>query len=133
MSALSFNVVRVDQENSLTSLTVQDSGQIVPGGLAVVIKPTGPPKLCKTDEIGEICLHAPSTASRYYGLKGITTQNFQVQPCNDDKPLGPANYVRSGLIGFMTPEGLAFVIGNKNSMMSVSGRQHSADDSMSFS
>uniref|UniRef100_A0A914XY41 AMP-dependent synthetase/ligase domain-containing protein n=1 Tax=Panagrolaimus superbus TaxID=310955 RepID=A0A914XY41_9BILA len=129
MSALSFNVVRVDQENSLTSLTVQDSGQIVPGGLAVVIRPTGSPKLCKTDEIGEICLHAPSTASRYYGLKGITTQNFQVQPLSsDDKPLGPANYVRSGLIGFMTPEGLAFVIGNKSSMMSISGRQHSADD-----
>ena len=129
MSALSYNVVRVDQENSLTSLTVQDSGQIVPGGLAVVVKSSGSPKLCKTDEIGEICLHAPSTASGYYGLKGQTTQVFQVQPLsNEDKPLGPANYVRSGLIGFMTPEGLAFVIGNKNSMMTVSGRQHSADD-----
>lgn len=32
MSALSYGVIRVDQENSLTSLTLQDCGQIMPGG-----------------------------------------------------------------------------------------------------
>ena len=31
MSGLSFGVVRVDQENSLTSLTLQDCGQVMPG------------------------------------------------------------------------------------------------------
>uniref|UniRef100_A0A7E4W3K9 AMP-binding domain-containing protein n=1 Tax=Panagrellus redivivus TaxID=6233 RepID=A0A7E4W3K9_PANRE len=129
MAALSYNVVRVDQENSLTSLTVQDSGQIVPGGLAVVIRPNGPARLCKTDEIGELCIHAPSTASGYFGLKGQTAAAFQVQPLgHDDQALGPANYVRSGLVGFMTPEGLAFIIGNRSGLMTVGGRQHSADD-----
>lgn len=31
MSGLSYGVVRVDQENSLTSLTLQDCGQVMPG------------------------------------------------------------------------------------------------------
>lgn len=30
MSGLSYGVVRVDQENSLTSLTLQDCGQVMP-------------------------------------------------------------------------------------------------------
>jgi hypothetical protein len=33
MQGLSYGVVRVDQENSLTSLTLQDCGQVMPGGL----------------------------------------------------------------------------------------------------
>lgn len=33
MQGLSYGVVRVDQENSLTSLTLQDCGQVLPGGL----------------------------------------------------------------------------------------------------
>lgn len=32
MSALSYGVIRVDQENSLTSLTLQDCGLVLPGG-----------------------------------------------------------------------------------------------------
>lgn len=36
MSALSYGVIRVDQENSLTSLTLQDCGQIMPGGMNVL-------------------------------------------------------------------------------------------------
>lgn len=38
MSALSYGVVRVDQENSLTSLTLQDAGQVLPGGNGVLRK-----------------------------------------------------------------------------------------------
>lgn len=32
MQGLSHGVVRVDSENSLTSLTLQDCGQVMPGG-----------------------------------------------------------------------------------------------------
>ena len=32
MHALSYGVVRVDSENNLTSLTLQDCGQVLPGG-----------------------------------------------------------------------------------------------------
>ncbi|XP_044015309.1 disco-interacting protein 2-like isoform X1 [Aphidius gifuensis] len=38
MSGLSYGVVRVDQENSLTSLTLQDCGQVMPGSVVVVVK-----------------------------------------------------------------------------------------------
>ncbi|KAK0426918.1 hypothetical protein QR680_009967 [Steinernema hermaphroditum] len=129
MSALSHSVVIVEQENALTSLTLQDAGQVIPGGVAVVVKLSGPPRLCKTDEVGEICIHANSTGSGYWGLDGVSANTFKVEPLGiDDKPLGPVQYVRSGLIGFLGPEGLIFVIGNKSSLMNVSGRQHSADD-----
>lgn len=72
--------------------------------MAVVIKPYGPAKLCKADEIGEICLHAPSTANCYFGLKGVSQQSFAVNPlAPDESQLGSVNYVRSGLIGFLGP------------------------------
>jgi hypothetical protein len=35
MSALSHGVVRVDNENSLTSLTLQDAGQVITGGAVI--------------------------------------------------------------------------------------------------
>jgi hypothetical protein len=43
MAGLSFGVVRVDQENSLTSLTLQDCGQVIVGN-----KKTRPKKPKKT-------------------------------------------------------------------------------------
>ncbi|KAL3076785.1 hypothetical protein niasHS_011522 [Heterodera schachtii] len=130
MLALSHCVVRVDQqENSLTSLTLQDTGQVLPGGMAVVVKLCGAPRLCRADEVGEICLHAPSAAVCYHGLKGLSQNTFAVLPLgSDDKPIGPLEYVRSGLAGFLGPEGLIFTVGCKQSLLHVSGRVHSADD-----
>lgn len=78
MAALSYGVVRVDQENSLTSLTLQDAGQVLPGGVAVVVKISGPPKLCKADEIGEICLYSHSMGTAYWGLEGVSANTFKV-------------------------------------------------------
>lgn len=104
MSALSYGVVRVDQENSLTSLTLQDAGQVLHGCTAVVVKMQGTPNLCKADEIGEICLYGKSAASAYWGLEGISNQVFHVDPvAADGRPLGAVQYVRSGLIGFLGP------------------------------
>jgi hypothetical protein len=37
MSGLSYGVVRVDQENSLTSLTLQDCGQVMPGSQFIFV------------------------------------------------------------------------------------------------
>ncbi|EYC28820.1 hypothetical protein Y032_0007g3447 [Ancylostoma ceylanicum] len=129
MAALSHSVVRVDKENSLTSLTLQDAGQVIPGGSVVVVKQTGPPRLCRADELGEICLCANSTGHAYWGLEGVSAATFKAEPLGaDDRPLGPRRYVRSGLIGFMGPDGLVFVVGRRTAQLSVSGRQHSADD-----
>ncbi|PIO67507.1 AMP-binding enzyme [Teladorsagia circumcincta] len=55
--------------------------------------------------------------------------DWRIEPLGaDDRPLGPRRYVRSGLIGFMGPDGLVFVVGRRTAQLSVSGRQHSADD-----
>ncbi|EPB73586.1 hypothetical protein ANCCEY_07322 [Ancylostoma ceylanicum] len=102
MAALSHSVVRVDKENSLTSLTLQDAGQVIPGGSVVVVKQTGPPRLCRADELGEICLCANSTGHAYWGLEGVSAATFK--------------------------DGLVFVVGRRTAQLSVSGRQHSADD-----
>ncbi|XP_071446233.1 disco-interacting protein 2 homolog C [Hetaerina americana] len=129
MSGLSYGVVRVDQENSLTSLTLQDCGQVMPGCVIVVVKIEGQSYLCKTDEVGEICVQSAATGNQYWGLQGLTNSTFRVQPLQGDgKPLGEGEYVRSGLLGFLGPGGLVFVCGSRDGLMTVTGRKHNADD-----
>lgn len=48
-------------------LLFKDAGKLLPSSQAIVIKLNGDPKLAKTDEVGEICLQAPSTGSSYFG------------------------------------------------------------------
>ena len=154
MSGLSYGVVRVDQENSLTSLTLQDVGQVLPGTLVAVIKlnnntpatsttingssipnaaATSPqhPVLCQTDEIGEICISSKSTADCYFGLQGLTSSIFKTIPHtggSDNLPIGENEFVRTGLLGFLGPSGLVFVCGSKEGLIEVSGRRHNTDD-----
>ena len=130
MSALSHGVIRVDQENSLTSLTLQDCGHILPETTAAVVKLNGSPYLCKTDEVGEICISNKSTGSCYWGLKGLTNNIFRMQPLNSDGiPFSESQvFVRTGLIGFMGPGSLVFVCGTRDGLMQVSGRKHNTDD-----
>lgn len=129
MQGLSFGVVRVDSENSLTSLTLQDCGQVMPGATMVVIKLDGPPQLCKKDEVGELCVSAGYTGFNYWGLHGITQTTFQIQPVLEDgRVQGDRSYVRTGLIGFLGPGGLVFVCGSKEGLMQISGRRHNTDD-----
>ncbi|XP_071649451.1 disco-interacting protein 2 homolog C isoform X3 [Temnothorax longispinosus] len=129
MSGLSYGVVRVDQENSLTSLTLQDCGQVMPGSVVVVIKMEGQPFICKTDEVGEICVHSAATGSQYWGLQGLTNNTFKVSPLQvDGAALGEVEYTRSGLLGFLGPGGLVFVCGSRDGLMTVTGRKHNADD-----
>jgi len=73
-------------------------------GVIVVVKMDGPSYLCKTDEVGEICVNSGATGSQYWGLQGLTNNTFRVQPLGSDgKPIGEAEYTRSGLLGFLGP------------------------------
>ncbi|XP_035437509.1 disco-interacting protein 2 isoform X18 [Spodoptera frugiperda] len=129
MSGLSYGVVRVDAENSLTSLTLQDCGQVMPSCVIVVVKMEGPAYLCKTDEVGEICVLSGATGSGYWGLPGLTNTVFRVRPLDaDGEPIGEEHYVRSGLLGFLGPGGLVFVCGSRDGLMTVTGRKHNMDD-----
>ncbi|XP_008199244.1 disco-interacting protein 2 isoform X5 [Tribolium castaneum] len=129
MQGLSYGVVRVDQENSLTSLTLQDCGQVMPGCVIVVVKMEGPTYLCKTDEVGEICVNSGATGTQYWGLQGLSNSTFKVQPLGaDGQPISDAEYTRSGLLGFLGPGGLVFVCGSRDGLMTVTGRKHNADD-----
>uniref|UniRef100_A0A2M4CLB5 Putative fatty acyl-amp ligase n=1 Tax=Anopheles darlingi TaxID=43151 RepID=A0A2M4CLB5_ANODA len=139
MSALSHGVVRVDSEDSLTSLTLQDCGQVMPSATMVVVNAEGPPVLCKTDQVGEICVTSGSSGTAYYGLEGMTNSTFKVQPLAEapvtkdgetipGKPINDEMYVRSGLLGFLGPGGLVFVCGSRDGLMTVTGRKHNSDD-----
>lgn len=44
----------------------------------VVVKLKDPPVLCRTDEVGELCVHSSASASSYYRLQGRTAHTFQV-------------------------------------------------------
>lgn len=46
--------------------------------LMCIVKPEGPPQLCKTDEIGEIVINSRAGGTMYYGLPGVTKNTFEV-------------------------------------------------------
>ncbi|KAG8431450.1 hypothetical protein GDO86_018686 [Hymenochirus boettgeri] len=93
------------------------------------VKPDGIPQLCRTDEIGELCICALATGTSYYGLSGMTKNTFEVFPMTSSgAPISEYPFIRTGLLGFMGPAGLVFVVGKMDGLMVVSGRRHNADD-----
>lgn len=97
--------------------------------IAAVVKINGLPNLCKTDEVGEICLSTTSSGSCYLGLNGLTNNIFKMQPFNSDgRPFSEQTFVRTGLLGFMGPGALVFVCGTRDGVMQVTGRKHNTDD-----
>lgn len=98
----------------------------------VVVRSEGAPVLCKTDQVGEICLSIGATGTTYYDLDGLSNATFKVAPVADDAedavPINEELYVRSGLLGFLGPGGLVFVCGSRDGLMTVTGRKHNADD-----
>lgn len=153
MSALSHGVIRVEQENSLTSLTLQDCGHVLPGCQVVVVEltapqsaysnnslnnsgasaatapSTAPAKLCKSDQVGEICIQSFASQCTYRGLAGLSQSVFRLQITDPDhNQLLSGRYVRTGLLGFVGPGGLVFVCGTRDGLLQVAGRKHNADD-----
>uniref|UniRef100_A0A8D0AXC5 Disco-interacting protein 2 homolog Bb n=1 Tax=Sander lucioperca TaxID=283035 RepID=A0A8D0AXC5_SANLU len=129
MGGLSHGVIRVNTEDKNSALTVQDVGHVMPGALMCIVKPDGPPQLCKTDEIGEIIINSRAGGNMYYGLPGVTKNTFEVIPVNaNGVPIGEIPFVRSGLLGFVGPGSLIFVVGKIEGLLMVSGRRHNADD-----
>nr|XP_033791975.1 disco-interacting protein 2 homolog B isoform X2 [Geotrypetes seraphini] len=129
MNGLSYGVIRVNTEDKNSALTVQDVGHVMPGGTMCIVKPEGIPQLCKTDEIGEICVSSKTGGMMYYGLVGVSKSTFEVVPVNASRvPVGDMPFIRSGLLGFVGPGSLVFVVGKMDGLLTVSGRRHNADD-----
>ncbi|XP_047419629.1 disco-interacting protein 2 homolog A isoform X14 [Sciurus carolinensis] len=129
MHGLSHGVVRVDTEEKLSVLTVQDVGQVMPGASVCVVKVDGTPYLCKTDEVGEICVSSSATGTAYYGLPGITKSVFETVPVTvGGDPVSERPFTRTGLLGFIGPDNLVFVVGKLDGLMVVGVRRHNADD-----
>uniref|UniRef100_A0A3B5ADE5 Disco-interacting protein 2 homolog C-like n=1 Tax=Stegastes partitus TaxID=144197 RepID=A0A3B5ADE5_9TELE len=129
MQGLSHGVIRVDSEEKLSVLTLQDVGSAMPGAVMCVVRPEGVPQLCKTDEIGELCVCTVATGTSYYGLTGMTKNTFEVFPVsNGGSPISEFPFTRTGLLGFIGPAGLIFVAGKMDGLMVVGGRRHNADD-----
>lgn len=68
-------IVYVEHETFPGALTI-----FLPlAALMCVVKVEGVPQLCKTDEIGELCVCTVATGSSYYGLAGMTKNTFEVR------------------------------------------------------
>ncbi|XP_068605164.1 disco-interacting protein 2 homolog C [Brachionichthys hirsutus] len=129
MQDLSHGVIRVDSEEKLSVLTLQDVGAVMPGAVMCAVKADGVPQLCKADEIGELCVCTVATGTSYYGLAGMTKSTFEVFPTSSDGvPIGEFPFTRTGLLGFIGPAGLIFVAGKMDGLMVVGARRHNADD-----
>ncbi|KAF3843036.1 hypothetical protein F7725_001885 [Dissostichus mawsoni] len=129
MGGLSHSVIRVDTEEKLSVLTVQDVGQVMPGALVCVVRVEGTPYLCQTDEVGEICMSSGCTGVAYYGLPGMTKNIFETIPITSSGiPISDRPFTRTSLLGFVGPDSLVFIVGKMDGLMVVSGRRHNADD-----
>ncbi|KAF3856461.1 hypothetical protein F7725_017184 [Dissostichus mawsoni] len=134
LGGLSHGVIRVNTEDKNSALTVQDVGHVMPGALMCIVRPEGPPQLCKTDEIGEIIINSRAGGNMYYGLPGLTKNTFEVIPVNaNGVPIGEIPFVRSGLLVndpavYPLQGSLIFVVGKIEGLLMVSGRRHNADD-----
>uniref|UniRef100_A0AAY4EHY4 DMAP1-binding domain-containing protein n=1 Tax=Denticeps clupeoides TaxID=299321 RepID=A0AAY4EHY4_9TELE len=129
MSGLSHGVIRVDTEEKLSVLTVQDVGQAMPGARVCVVRVEGTPYLCQTDEVGEICVSSGTIGVAYYGLPGMTKNIFETIPVTSSgSPISDRPFTRTSLMGFIGPDNLVFVVGKMDGLMVVSGRRHNADD-----
>ena len=74
----------------------------------VVVKTEGPALLCKTDEVGELCVAAPYCGSGFWGLQGVSNSIFKVTPIHSNgRPVGEQSFVRTGLLGFLGPVSVA--------------------------
>ncbi|XP_056610543.1 disco-interacting protein 2 homolog A isoform X2 [Triplophysa dalaica] len=129
MSALSYGVIRVDTEEKLSVLAVQDVGQVMPGAQVCVVRVEGTPYLCQMDEIGEICISSSTTGISYYGLPGMTKNVFETIPVTSlGTPISDRAFTRTSLLGFIGPDNLVFVVGKMDGLMVVTSRRHNADD-----
>ncbi|XP_032880319.1 disco-interacting protein 2 homolog A-like isoform X2 [Amblyraja radiata] len=129
MNGLSYGVIRMDTEEKLSVLTVQDVGAVMPGALVCIVKFDGTPYLCKTDEIGEICVSSRASGTSYYGLPGMTKTVFEAVPVNaGGVPVTEHVFTRTNLLGFLGSGNQVFVVGKMDGLMVVSGRRHNADD-----
>uniref|UniRef100_A0A7N4PU21 Disco interacting A n=1 Tax=Sarcophilus harrisii TaxID=9305 RepID=A0A7N4PU21_SARHA len=94
-----------------------------------VVKVEGPPYLCRTDEVGEVCVCSGATGAAYYGLVGITKNVFETVPVTaGGTPISDQPFTRTGLLGFIGPDQLVFVVGKLDGLMVVGLRRHNADD-----
>ncbi|KAK4817751.1 hypothetical protein QYF61_026974 [Mycteria americana] len=65
----------------------------------------------------------------YFGLLGITKNVFEAIPVTAaGVPVSDQPFTRTGLLGFVGPDYLVFVVGKLDGLMTVSGRRHNADD-----
>uniref|UniRef100_A0A8C9WHH2 Disco-interacting protein 2 homolog Bb n=1 Tax=Scleropages formosus TaxID=113540 RepID=A0A8C9WHH2_SCLFO len=122
MAGLSHGVIRVNTEDKNSALTVQDVGHVMPGALMCIVKPDGPPQLCKTDEIGEIVVNSRAGGTMYYGLPGVTKNTFEVW--TNTIFLFPYSLQLKLFLSML----LVFVVGKIEGLLMVSGRRHNADD-----
>ncbi|KAB1254013.1 Disco-interacting protein 2-like protein C [Camelus dromedarius] len=129
MNGLTYGVIRGDSEEKLPVLTVQDVGLVMPGAIMCSVKPDGIPQLCRTDEVGELCVCAVATGTSYYGLSGMTKNAFEVfLVMSSGAPVSEYPFVRTGLLGFVGPGGLVFTVGKMDGLMVASRRGHNADN-----
>ncbi|XP_062519038.1 disco-interacting protein 2 homolog C-like isoform X3 [Corticium candelabrum] len=125
ITGLSYGVVRVEEENSMSSLTLQDCGTVLPGAKVAIVKLEGPPYLCQTDEVGELCVSSQYTGTSYWGLAGKSTNVFKVQwLASNGQPHSMSLYVQTGLLGFLGGGGLIFICGRLDGLMKVQGHRH---------
>lgn len=98
--------------------------------MIIVVKLEGQPSVCRTDEVGEICVAGAAMGDQYWGLQGMTNATFKVQPLlPDNTPMSDSsNFVRTGLLGFLGPVSAVYVV----AVLQILVRNHLISTSLFF-
>ncbi|KAL2299644.1 hypothetical protein Nmel_012489 [Mimus melanotis] len=129
MNCLSFGMIRRDTEEKLLVLTMQDVRQIMPEASMCVLKVDRTPYLCKADEVREIRVNSGATGIVYFGLVRIAKNVFEVIPViAAGMPVSDQSSTRIGLLSFVGPDYLVFVVRKLNSLMTARGHRCLADN-----
>eukprot|EP00051_Salpingoeca_urceolata_P020037 m.297493 g.297493 ORF g.297493 m.297493 type:complete len:1412 (-) comp19528_c0_seq10:93-4328(-) len=97
-AALSHGVIRPPADNEDT-VTIADSGVVLPGSTLLVARQDDPSQLCQADQAGELLISSTTCAREFYRFQGRSTKVF------GRKYSGiPGSFVRTGLYGFIMGE-----------------------------
>ncbi|QRO01345.1 amino acid adenylation domain-containing protein [Archangium violaceum] len=94
-----------------------------PAEQRLVIVDTSSRRPCAPDQVGEIWLSGPSVARGYWHKPEETEQTFRAHLADGQGP-----FLRTGDLGFLSPDGELFITGRSKDVLIFRGRNHYPQD-----
>ncbi len=109
-------------EKSEDARRLVGSGRLPPNATCLIVDPNEL-RVVGPDEIGEIWLASPCVAQGYWGRPEETEQIFKARTTDGRGP-----FLRTGDLGFVSPDGELYITGRLKDLVIIRGRNHYPQD-----